>query len=143
MFHVSICDHILPPCYRRPEIDRSTKPRTDHFTSTGGQTSNKHGLRDIIVPEELLAKFLRLAQTNSRSNMETCGILCGQLVSASWCVCVVCVRACVCTCVYVCVYVCVCVCKQTVCMVHVWGGIYVCECNPIFQGLIYDITKQK
>ncbi|KAK2174656.1 hypothetical protein NP493_786g01022 [Ridgeia piscesae] len=72
---------IPPPSYEstRPEIDRSTKPRTDHFTSTGGQTSNKHGLRDIIVPEELLAKFLRLAQTNSRSNMETCGILCGQL----------------------------------------------------------------
>ena len=60
-------------------MDRSTKP--NHFTSTGANTTNLHGLRDVVVPTELMLKFLNLALPNTNRNVETCGILCGKLVT--------------------------------------------------------------
>ena len=67
-----------------PSVDRSTKPNIDHFTSVGGQTNNTYGFRDVLVPTELISKFMALAQPNTNKNVETCGILCGKLVSFSY-----------------------------------------------------------
>ncbi len=64
-------------------MNRATKPSVDHFTSTGGHSSNPFGLRDVFVPVELMPKFLNLAQRNTNNNIETCGILGGKLVSVS------------------------------------------------------------
>ncbi|CAH1794696.1 unnamed protein product [Owenia fusiformis] len=64
-----------------PEYDRSAKPNLDHFTSVGASTSNKHGLRSVIVPQELMVKFLNIARSNTDRNIETCGILAGKLAS--------------------------------------------------------------
>jgi len=61
--------------YRRPEVDRTSKPFVDHFTSTG-----EAGLKTVFVPEELVSLFLHCAMSNSMSSIETCGILCGKLV---------------------------------------------------------------
>ena len=41
------------------------------------------GLRQVVIPTELISKFLNLASTNTRKNLETCGILAGRLVKAS------------------------------------------------------------
>ena len=38
-------------------------------------------LRTIFLPPELRHRFLAIAQPNTRANLETCGILCGTLVS--------------------------------------------------------------
>ncbi|KAL1139535.1 hypothetical protein AAG570_006518 [Ranatra chinensis] len=39
----------------------------------------RHGLRMVIVPGNLMQKFLHLSQRNTDRNIETCGILAGQL----------------------------------------------------------------
>ena len=39
-------------------MDRSTKPPVDHFLSTGVSGSNKYGLKDVIVPRDVIVKFL-------------------------------------------------------------------------------------
>lgn len=38
-------------------------------------------LRSIFLPQDLRHRFLSMAQPNTRANLETCGILCGTLVS--------------------------------------------------------------
>ncbi|KAF2459525.1 hypothetical protein BDY21DRAFT_338455 [Lineolata rhizophorae] len=38
-------------------------------------------LRTIFLPPELRSSFLRIAEPNTRRNLETCGILCGTLIS--------------------------------------------------------------
>ena len=38
-------------------------------------------LRSIFLPQNLRHRFLSVAQANTRANLETCGILCGTLVS--------------------------------------------------------------
>ncbi|XP_074647445.1 STAM-binding protein-like A [Tubulanus polymorphus] len=66
-----------PPGGEIPIIDRSSKP--DHFTSTGSKSLNKHGFKDVIVPDILMDTFLNIAQPNTAKSIETCGILCGKL----------------------------------------------------------------
>ena len=61
-------------CSRTPQIDRSSKPMSLLCDKTGG-------LRTVVVPEELLAKFMSLADSNTSKNIETCGVLAGKLVS--------------------------------------------------------------
>ncbi|XP_066595546.1 STAM-binding protein-like A isoform X2 [Prorops nasuta] len=56
---------------KTPFIDRSTKPATT--------TNDTPKLRDIVLPNELLQKFLTLAFTNTANNKETCGIIAGRL----------------------------------------------------------------
>ncbi|KAF2975666.1 hypothetical protein EK904_012994 [Melospiza melodia maxima] len=61
-----------------PVVDRSLKP------SALGSAENSAGvdvLRQVIVPRELCHKFLQLADANTVRGVETCGILCGKLVS--------------------------------------------------------------
>ena len=42
---------------------------------------NGSPLRTIFLPPELRQQFLSIAETNTRNNLETCGILCGTLIS--------------------------------------------------------------
>ena len=58
-----------------PVPDRSTKPNSSLYSSTGA------GLRTVRVPTMLMAKFLSLAEPNTASNVETCGILAGTLAN--------------------------------------------------------------
>ena len=62
-------------------MDRSTKPPVDHFLSTGVSGSNKYGLKDVVVPRDIIVKFLSIAEPNTARNVETCGILSGKFVS--------------------------------------------------------------
>ncbi|TPX36667.1 hypothetical protein SmJEL517_g01366 [Synchytrium microbalum] len=43
------------------------------------KTESGTRLRNLIVPEEIYDLFLRIADSNTRKNLETCGILCGKL----------------------------------------------------------------
>eukprot|EP00058_Branchiostoma_floridae_P024834 XP_002610324.1 hypothetical protein BRAFLDRAFT_123719 [Branchiostoma floridae] len=47
-------------------------------------SSNKYGLRQVVVPQEIMLKFLNLAQPNTAQNIETCGILAGKLKQNSF-----------------------------------------------------------
>lgn len=42
---------------------------------------NGNPLRTIFLPPELRHRFLEIAEPNTRKNLETCGILCGTLIS--------------------------------------------------------------
>lgn len=59
-----------------PSFDRGSKPGSLLGAHTSGKSS---GLRSVIVPSELMDKFLSLAQPNTTRNVETCGILAGRL----------------------------------------------------------------
>ncbi len=55
--------------------DRSTKPSTLSVNCSGSGS----GLRIINVPSMVMGKFMSLAQSNTKANIETCGILAGRL----------------------------------------------------------------
>ena len=58
-----------------PKIpDRATKP-----SSSVSLYSGSGGLRKLIVPNMLMAKFMSIADRNTSSNIETCGVLTGKL----------------------------------------------------------------
>lgn len=42
---------------------------------------NGKPLRTVFLPPDLRRKFLQLAESNTRNNLETCGMLCGTLIS--------------------------------------------------------------
>lgn len=56
----------------RPQFDRSLKPSTSLIEGE---------LRPVIVPSATMERFLKLAQSNTAKNIETCGILAGKLAS--------------------------------------------------------------
>lgn len=58
-------------------MDRSSKPTSLLSTKSGG-------LRGVVVPEELMSKFMALAESNTLRNVETCGVLAGRLVSTRY-----------------------------------------------------------
>ena len=58
-----------------PLIHRDLKPSVSHFTSSSGC------LRVVNIPASLTDRFLDAAAPNTSVNNETCGILCGFLVS--------------------------------------------------------------
>lgn len=65
-----------------PSVDRSTKPPSiNHLTSIGSSSDNAYGLRTVMVPKQLMDKFLKIAESNTLANIETCGILAGKIVS--------------------------------------------------------------
>lgn len=58
-----------------PSVDRSTKP-----ASLISLTTQSHlGLRNVVVPSQLVERFLVLAHGSTIQNIETCGILVGHL----------------------------------------------------------------
>ncbi|XP_070545219.1 STAM-binding protein-like [Ptychodera flava] len=66
-----------PPVDRSLKVDRSTKPTiVPEITNT---TTNQYGLRHVVVPQDLMVKFLNLAMPNTNRNVETCAILAGKL----------------------------------------------------------------
>nr|KAG5713883.1 hypothetical protein BaRGS_024510 [Batillaria attramentaria] len=71
-----------PPPYTPPipNVDRTTKP-LDHFMSTGLFGGGTGALREVIVPSELMKKFIAAAESNTLRKTETMGILCGKVVS--------------------------------------------------------------
>lgn len=54
----------------KPAYDRTIKPSISLVEG---------GLRTVKVPENTMEKFLELAKSNTARNVETCGILAGQL----------------------------------------------------------------
>ncbi|XP_063532775.1 STAM-binding protein-like A [Cydia strobilella] len=54
-------------------------PPSHHDSTTTGLVPGLWGLRAVVVPAGLMAQFLRLAQPNTRKDVETCGILAGKL----------------------------------------------------------------
>lgn len=63
-----------------PTYDRATKPKNLAATGHTYVPSNSYGLRDVVVPRNLIGKFMSLAEKNTANNIETCGVLCGKLV---------------------------------------------------------------
>lgn len=55
-----------------PEVDRSLKPR--------GGPPIQNGLRKVVIPATMISDFVILAYSNTKNNVETCGILAGKLV---------------------------------------------------------------
>ncbi|KAK6312656.1 hypothetical protein J4Q44_G00160030 [Coregonus suidteri] len=65
-----------------PTFDRTLKP--GGLVSPSGNNNTMDGMvdgiRQLAVPSELCSSFLRLADSNTRRAVETCGILCGKLL---------------------------------------------------------------
>ncbi|PRT53663.1 AMSH-like protease sst2 [Wickerhamiella sorbophila] len=61
---------------------RQAAPRTAQsfaFSYPSLSTTEPEGLRNVLFPRGLEAKFLAAAAPNTKRNLETCGILCGRL----------------------------------------------------------------
>ncbi|KAJ5119769.1 hypothetical protein N7448_010438 [Penicillium atrosanguineum] len=74
-----------PPEKLRPSED-TTSTRSDLDPSSytfkpSAYLENGTPLRSVFLPANLRSRFLSLAGPNTRRNLETCGILCGTLVS--------------------------------------------------------------
>lgn len=63
----------LDSSFFRPSIDRTLKPTVSSESLMEGL------LRQILVPQDTMSKFLALASKNTANNIETCGILAGRL----------------------------------------------------------------
>ena len=81
-----------PKPAKTPLQDKELAPRRDSSPGTDLKPSgftfkpsafleNGSPLRTIFLPPELRHKFLSIAEPNTRRNLETCGILCGTLIS--------------------------------------------------------------
>lgn len=77
-----------PPVPSKRTVETSTQqpdpsdlnPSTFTFKPSA-YLENKTPLRTVFLPPTLRSEFLRLADSNTRRNLETCGILCGTLIS--------------------------------------------------------------
>ncbi|GAB7361228.1 hypothetical protein MBLNU230_g1290t1 [Neophaeotheca triangularis] len=69
---------------RPPKVSTSPEPPHKKFTiATTAYAESGTPLRPLYLPPELRRKFLNLAHDNTSRNLETCGILCGSLVSSA------------------------------------------------------------
>lgn len=71
-----------------PSRSASATPPPPHELNSGDYTfkptaflENGTPLRTVFIPPTLRTEFLRRASANTRNNLETCGILCGTLIS--------------------------------------------------------------
>jgi STAM-binding protein len=74
----------LPEKVRLSEDTPPAKPDLDPASYTfkpSAYLENGSPLRSVFLPASLRARFLSLASSNTKNNLETCGILCGTLVS--------------------------------------------------------------
>ncbi|GAB7357476.1 hypothetical protein MBLNU459_g0013t1 [Dothideomycetes sp. NU459] len=55
----------------------------DYTFKPAAYTESGMPLRTLFLPTELRTQFLALASSNTRNNLETCGILCGTLISSA------------------------------------------------------------
>lgn len=78
---------LLPPALPdkvRPEDDTKSQSDLDPSSFTfkpSAYLENGTPLRTVFLPPDLRTQFLILAASNTRRNLETCGILCGTLIS--------------------------------------------------------------
>ena len=76
----------LPASNTPSNLDRNLAPQQDLKPSTftfkpSAYLENGTPLRTIFLPPDLRHRFLSVALPNTSANLETCGILCGTLVS--------------------------------------------------------------
>ncbi|KAL9040757.1 MAG: hypothetical protein Q9214_004357 [Letrouitia sp. 1 TL-2023] len=71
---------ITDPTESNPPPHSDLKPSTFTFQPSA-YLENGSPLRTIFLPPDLRHHFLGLALPNTRANLETCGILCGTLIS--------------------------------------------------------------
>ncbi|KAL8994577.1 MAG: hypothetical protein Q9169_005495 [Polycauliona sp. 2 TL-2023] len=74
--------HTSPPSRSETAspVTQDLKPSTFTFQSSAA-LENGTPLRTIFLPPELRHRFLSIALPNTNANLETCGILCGTLIS--------------------------------------------------------------
>ncbi|KAJ5769293.1 hypothetical protein N7520_003852 [Penicillium odoratum] len=73
-----------PPPPEKVQFDDATSCSLDPASYTfkpSAYLENGSPLRSVFLPSSLRARFLSLAAPNTHRNLETCGILCGTLVS--------------------------------------------------------------
>lgn len=75
-----------PPLPDKVRLDDDTTSHSDLDPSSftfkpSAYLENGTPLRTVFLPPDLRSKFLELAASNTRRNLETCGILCGTLIS--------------------------------------------------------------
>lgn len=69
---------------RPPKMSSSpTRPQQRFTIAATSYAESGTPLRPLYLPPELRLKFLNLAHENTSRNLETCGILCGSLVSSA------------------------------------------------------------
>lgn len=64
-----------------PTATRSDLDPSSYTFKPSAYLENGTPLRSVFLPANLRSRFLSLAAPNTRANLETCGILCGTLVS--------------------------------------------------------------
>jgi STAM-binding protein len=69
-----------PPELPEPEISKM-KPSPTFTFRPSAYLENGNPLRTVFLPPTLRTEFLRYAESNTRRNLETCGMLCGTLIS--------------------------------------------------------------
>ncbi|KAI9790091.1 MAG: hypothetical protein M1816_005561 [Peltula sp. TS41687] len=63
----------------------ASDPQPSNFTfKPSAYLESGTPLRTIFLPPDLRTTFLKIASPNTRANLETCGILCGTLISNAW-----------------------------------------------------------
>lgn len=72
-FDSSVRYDFFPRIFYRPAFDRTLKP------TVSSESLMEGFLRQILVPQDTMSKFLALASKNTANNVETCGILAGRL----------------------------------------------------------------
>ncbi|KAJ3045856.1 hypothetical protein HDV00_006120 [Rhizophlyctis rosea] len=68
-----------PPAVPKKPAGAAMVLMTDEQSALGGTTEGGVPLRTVHMPEDVLSKFLKIAESNTKKNLETCGILCGKL----------------------------------------------------------------
>jgi len=88
LYSTKIHDMVAParpekqPIYDTPSLTPSPVQEPPSFTfRPSAYLENGSPLRTVFLPPSLRERFLSIAAPNTRANLETCGILCGTLIS--------------------------------------------------------------
>lgn len=88
LYSTTIHDTVAParpekqPIYDTPSLTPSPVQEPPSFTfRPSAYLENGNPLRTVFLPPSLRERFLSIASPNTRANLETCGILCGTLIS--------------------------------------------------------------
>jgi len=79
--------HISPPSLpdkipsENQDVSASKLPATNFTFRPSAYLENGNPLRTVFLPPTLRLRFLEVAESNTRNNLETCGMLCGTLIS--------------------------------------------------------------
>lgn len=87
-FHLPKRPPKVPDSFERPISHNGVPPAADHNSEfqfiPSSQLENGQNLKTVFVPASLRAAFLALAKPNTSRNLETCGILSGQLKNGAY-----------------------------------------------------------